>query len=39
MPPNADTVEWRFPPKCLMALQKAAPTMSFGINGLRVQSR
>jgi mono/diheme cytochrome c family protein len=31
MPPNADTVEWRFPPKCLMALQKAAPVMSFGI--------
>jgi S-disulfanyl-L-cysteine oxidoreductase SoxD len=30
MPPNADAVEWRFPPKCLMQLQKAAPLMSFG---------
>jgi S-disulfanyl-L-cysteine oxidoreductase SoxD len=39
MPANADTVEWRFPPKCLMALQKAAPVMSFGINGLQVQGR
>jgi S-disulfanyl-L-cysteine oxidoreductase SoxD len=29
MPPNADKVEWRFPPKCLMQLQRAAPLMSF----------
>jgi S-disulfanyl-L-cysteine oxidoreductase SoxD len=33
MPPNADAVAWRFPPKCLMQLQRAAPLMSFGING------
>jgi S-disulfanyl-L-cysteine oxidoreductase SoxD len=32
MPPNADTVQWRFPPKCLMEVQKAGRLMSF-ING------
>jgi S-disulfanyl-L-cysteine oxidoreductase SoxD len=31
MPPNADKTEWRFPPKCLMQLQRAAPLMGFGI--------
>jgi S-disulfanyl-L-cysteine oxidoreductase SoxD len=37
MPPNSDTVEWRFPPKCLMTLQRAAPLMSFGVNGLTLR--
>jgi S-disulfanyl-L-cysteine oxidoreductase SoxD len=35
MPPNANTVEWRFPPKCLMQLQRATPLMGFA-NGAPV---
>jgi S-disulfanyl-L-cysteine oxidoreductase SoxD len=35
MPPNASTVEWRFPPKCLMQLQRATPLMGFA-NGAPV---
>jgi hypothetical protein len=29
MPPNANTVQWRFPPKCLMEVQRAGRLMSF----------
>jgi S-disulfanyl-L-cysteine oxidoreductase SoxD len=29
MPQNADTVQWRFPPKCLMEVQRAGRLMSF----------
>jgi mono/diheme cytochrome c family protein len=33
MPASADKVDWKLPPKCLAAVQKAGPALSFGING------
>lgn len=34
MPRNADTVEWRLPPTCEAALQRAGAAVGFGIDGL-----
>jgi len=34
MPRNADTVEWRLPPTCQAALQRAGPAVGFSIEGL-----
>jgi S-disulfanyl-L-cysteine oxidoreductase SoxD len=34
MPQNADTVEWRLPPTCQAALQRAGPAVGFAIGGL-----
>jgi S-disulfanyl-L-cysteine oxidoreductase SoxD len=34
MPRNADTVEWRLPPTCQTALQRAGPAVGFSIEGL-----
>jgi len=33
MPASADTVDWKLPPKCLAAVQRAGPALSFGFNG------
>jgi mono/diheme cytochrome c family protein len=33
MPPSADKVDWKLPPKCLAAVEKAGSALSFGING------
>jgi S-disulfanyl-L-cysteine oxidoreductase SoxD len=33
MPASADTVEWKLPPKCLAAVQRAGSALSFGVNG------
>ena len=34
MPRNADTVEWRLPPTCQAALQRAGQSVGFSIEGL-----
>jgi mono/diheme cytochrome c family protein len=34
MPRNADTVEWRLPPTCQAALQRAGTAVGFSIEGL-----
>jgi S-disulfanyl-L-cysteine oxidoreductase SoxD len=34
MPQNAATVEWRLPPTCQAALQRAGPAVGFAIGGL-----
>jgi mono/diheme cytochrome c family protein len=34
MPENASTVEWRLPPTCQAALQRAGPAVGFAIGGL-----
>ena len=34
MPQNADTVEWRLPPTCQAALQRAGTAVGFSIEGL-----
>jgi S-disulfanyl-L-cysteine oxidoreductase SoxD len=34
MPRNAKRVEWRLPPNCQAALQRAGPAVGFGIEGL-----
>jgi S-disulfanyl-L-cysteine oxidoreductase SoxD len=34
MPENAATVEWRLPPTCQAALQRAGPAVGFAIGGL-----
>jgi S-disulfanyl-L-cysteine oxidoreductase SoxD len=34
MPRNADTVEWRLPPTCQAALQRAGTTVGFSVEGL-----
>jgi S-disulfanyl-L-cysteine oxidoreductase SoxD len=34
LPANADTVEWKLPPKCLAAVQRAGSALSFGVNGV-----
>jgi S-disulfanyl-L-cysteine oxidoreductase SoxD len=33
MPASADKVDWKLPPKCLAAVQRAGPALSFGVNG------
>jgi mono/diheme cytochrome c family protein len=35
MPENAATVEWRLPPTCQAALQRAGPAVGFAVGGLR----
>jgi S-disulfanyl-L-cysteine oxidoreductase SoxD len=37
MPRNAGNVEWRLPPNCQAALQRAGPAFGFGIEGLPKQ--
>jgi S-disulfanyl-L-cysteine oxidoreductase SoxD len=34
MPQNASTVEWRLPPTCQAALQRAGPRVGFAVGGL-----
>jgi S-disulfanyl-L-cysteine oxidoreductase SoxD len=34
MPENAGTVEWRLPPTCQAALQRAGPAVGFAVGGL-----
>jgi hypothetical protein len=34
MPRNADQVEWRLPPTCLVELQRAGPAVGLSIGGL-----
>jgi S-disulfanyl-L-cysteine oxidoreductase SoxD len=38
MPRNADTVEWRLPPTCQAALQRAGAAVGFSIEGLPQKS-
>jgi S-disulfanyl-L-cysteine oxidoreductase SoxD len=37
MPRNADTVEWRLPPTCQAALQRAGPAVGFAVGDLPVK--
>jgi S-disulfanyl-L-cysteine oxidoreductase SoxD len=39
MPESANTVDWKLPPKCLAAVQKAGGALSFGINGSSADPR
>jgi S-disulfanyl-L-cysteine oxidoreductase SoxD len=39
MPRNAQTVEWRLPPNCQAALQRAGATVGFSVEGLPQQRR
>lgn len=34
LPPDADQVEWRLPPTCQAALQRAGPAVGFSIGGV-----
>jgi S-disulfanyl-L-cysteine oxidoreductase SoxD len=37
MPQNADAVEWRLPPTCQAALQRAGSAVGFAVGGLPIQ--
>jgi S-disulfanyl-L-cysteine oxidoreductase SoxD len=39
MPASADKVDWKLPPKCLAAVQKAGSSLSFGVNGNPVDTK